>query len=109
MEPIAATATHVPTPLGQLLGGLQPKLDIPLRLILWSGVQYDLGINPQVTVNLPGPGSLRYFLPPSLDNLAEGYVNGHFDVQGHARDIVAVASQLAHRGVPMRGRFGRIV
>lgn len=94
--------------LSRLLSGLRLQSGIPLRLALWNGVQHDLGTEPKVTVRLAGPGALRYFLPPSLDNLAEGYVNGHFDVQGHAEDIVDVASRLAHMGVPMRGRFGRL-
>ena len=51
---------------------------------------------------------MRYFLPPSLDNLADGYINGQFDVLGRAQDVVAVASKLAHLGVASRGRFGRL-
>lgn len=94
--------------LPRFLAGLRLQNGIPLRLTLWNGLHHDLGQEPQVTVRLNGPGALRYFLPPSLDNLAEGYVNGHFDVQGSAKDIVEVASRLAHTGVPMRGRFGRM-
>lgn len=90
------------------LAGFQQRPDIPLRLALWNGLNHDLGTNPQVTIKLSGPGSFRYFVPPSLDNLAEGYVNGHFDVQGSAKDIVLAATKLARVGVPMRGRFGRL-
>lgn len=93
----------------RLVAGLRSQSDIPLRLAFWNGFDHDLGPNPRVTVRLPGPGALRFFLPPSLDNLAEGYVNGHFDVLGGAQDIVEAASRLAHTGVPMRGRFGRIL
>lgn len=94
--------------VSRLLAGLHTHTDIPLRLALWNGWHHDLGHEPRVTVQLPGPGALRYFLPPSLDNLAEGYVNGHFDVQGLARDIVEAAATLAHTTVPMQGRFARI-
>jgi cyclopropane-fatty-acyl-phospholipid synthase len=90
------------------LARLAPASEIPLRLTLWNGMQHDLGPLPTVTVNVPSPGALRYFVPPSLDNLAEGYVNGHFDVLGQATNIVAVATSLAQHGVPMRGRFGRL-
>ena len=95
--------------LPRVLNGLGGKADIPLRLALWNGSQHDLGANPSVTVRLPGPGALRYFLLPSLDSLAEGYVQGHFDVQGHARDIVEVAARLAQALVPQRGRFARVL
>lgn len=94
--------------IGRFLAALKPLTDIPLRLTLWNGLQHDLAEKPTVTVHIPAPGSLQYFLPPSLDNLAEGYVNGHFDVQGRALDIAEVASRLAQIGVPMRGRFGRL-
>lgn len=94
--------------IARFLAGLHPQSDIPLRVVLWNGSHHDLGRQPQVTVNLSGPASLRYFLPPSLDNLADGYINGQFDVLGRAEDVVAVASKLAHLGVPSRGRFGRL-
>ena len=92
----------------QYLARLAPVSEIPLRLTLWNGMQHDLGRQPTVTVKVLSPGALRYFVPPSLDNLAEGYVNGHFDVLGQAADIVKVATSLAQHGVPMRGRFGRL-
>lgn len=95
-------------PLGRFLTGLQPNSDVPLRLTLWNGFQHDLGPQPRVTVHVLTPGALRYFVPPSLDNLAEGYVNGHFDVSGRATDIVDAAAKLAVVGVPVRGRFGRL-
>lgn len=108
MEPLTLPVTSEINLLTRLLARWQPHFDIPLRLALWNGAQHDLGADPVVTVQLAGPGALRHFLPPSLDNLAEGYVNGHFDVLGRAQDVVDVASRLAQVGVPMRGRFGRL-
>lgn len=108
MESIASPVMPEHNLLTSFLAGLHSRSDIPLRLAFWNGSQHDLGTDPRVTVRLSGPGSLRYFLPPSLDNLAEGYVNGHFDVEGRAQDIVDAASKLALMGVPMRGRFGRL-
>ncbi|MBA3057459.1 MAG: cyclopropane-fatty-acyl-phospholipid synthase family protein [Gammaproteobacteria bacterium] len=109
MQRLALPAASDVNLLTRLLARLQPHFDIPLRLALWNGAQHDLGADPLVTVQLAGPGALRYFLPPSLDNLAEGYVNGHFDVLGRAQDVVDVASRLAQVGVPMRGRFARLL
>ena len=94
--------------LGRVTEGLGDTHTIPLRLSLWNGTHYDLGPDPSVTVQLPSPRALKYFVPPSLDNLAEGYVNGHFDVQGRVHDVVQAASQLAHVSVPMQGRFARL-
>lgn len=95
--------------LGALLGGMHGRTDIPLRLVLWDGSQYDFGRVHRVTVKLPGPGALRHFSPPSLDNLAEGYINGKFEVDGSVQDVVDVAMTLADAAVPKRGRFGRLI
>ena len=95
--------------LTRLLPELSGLRDVLLRLALWNGLRQDLGPDPRVTVYLPGPGALRYFLPPSLDNLAEGYVNGHYEVLGRAQDIADVAVRLAQGTVPMRGKFARIL
>ena len=94
--------------IAHYLARLTPASEIPLRLTLWNGMQHDLGPQPTVTVKMLSPGALRFFVPPSLDNLAEGYVKGHFDVLGQATDIVEAATSLAQNGVPMRGRFGRL-
>jgi len=94
--------------IAHYLARLTPVSEIPLRLTLWNGMQHDLGPQPTVTVKVLSPGALRFFVPPSLDNLAEGYVKGHFDVLGQASDIVETATSLARHGVPMRGRFGRL-
>ena len=104
----AAAAIHNNPMVSSLLGGLRPAADTPLRLRLWNGLQHDFGPDPRVTVALGAPGAIRYFLPPSLDNLAEGYVSGKFDVQGNAQDIIDVAARLARDGVPAKGRFGRM-
>src|SRR5660398_175485 len=94
--------------LTRLLARLQPHFDIPLRLVLWNGAQHDLGTDPLVTVQLSGPRALRYFLPPSLDNLAEGYVNGLLDALGRAHDPGVVPYRLAGVTVPMRGSVRRL-
>ena len=104
LAPAGAAHQHV----SQYLARLAPAAEIPLRLTLWNGMHHDLGPQPRVTVNLLSPGALKYFVPPSLDNLAEGYVNGHFDVLGQAADIVEAAASLARDGVPMQGKFGRL-
>jgi cyclopropane-fatty-acyl-phospholipid synthase len=103
-----ADVFHARGLLARLLDGVHTQSDIALRVVLWNGLHYDLHSAPQVTVQLTSPKALQYFLPPSLDHLAEGYVQGHLNVQGTARAVVQVASQLAHLKVPMQGAFGRI-
>jgi cyclopropane-fatty-acyl-phospholipid synthase len=108
--PSSSAAAAIPNEpmVSSLLAGLRPAADTPLRLRLWNDLQPDLGPDPRVTVALGAPGAIRYFLPPSLVNLAEGYVSGKFDVQGNAKDIIDVAARLAQGGVPAKGRFGRM-
>lgn len=64
MESIAPPAMPEHNLLTRFLAGLHSRSDIPLRLALWNGSHYDLGPDPQVTVRLTGPASLRYFPPP---------------------------------------------
>ena len=95
--------------LNRFLSAMPQHADLGLRLALWNGMERDLGPRPKVTVRLKHPRAMRYFLPPSLDNLAEGYVQGHFDVQGSVKDVIAAASNLAQATVPVAGRFGRLL
>ena len=95
--------------LNDFVHNIGGRADIPLRLRLWNGGEYAFGASPKVTLTLPGARALRFLLPPSLDNLAEGYVGGHFDVAGKAADIIEAASGLASAGVAKTGRFGRIM
>jgi cyclopropane-fatty-acyl-phospholipid synthase len=109
MEPIATHRAFESGWISPLLMGLQRPSDIPLRLSLWNGFKHDFGAEPRVTVFVPRPDSLRHFVPPSLDNLAEGYVNGRFDVLGHVQDIIEVATRLARADSSVQGPFSRVM
>jgi cyclopropane-fatty-acyl-phospholipid synthase len=95
--------------LDHFVHGIGERAGVPLKLKLWNGGEYAFGQSPKVTLTLPGAKALKFLLPPSLDNLAEGYVRGHFDVAGRAADIIETASALARTGVEKTGRFGRIL
>ena len=71
MTPIPPEGPAEHSLLNRFVRGLCARADIPLRLMLWNGAHHDLGLNPSVTVHLPHPGALKYFVPPSLDNLAD--------------------------------------
>ena len=92
----------------RLLTSLPSRTGVPLRLTLWNGTEHEFGDHPKVTVRLRSPTALRHFLPPSLDNLAEGYVSEQLDVNGTVKDVVETALRLAHAAVPIAGRFGRL-
>ena len=74
------------------------RYDLPLRLELWNGRAFDLGAIPRVTVRLTSATALRYFLPPTLDNLGHAYVEGDIDVDGALPDILDAAVGLAEHG-----------
>lgn len=107
--PLSAPTSGGHRLLSSFLAGFREAPHIALRLALWGGSQHDLGRAPLVTVRLSAIGAMRYFVPPSLDNLGDGCVSGRFDVEGRAQDIVEVVSQLAHHSLPRRGRFGRLL
>jgi cyclopropane-fatty-acyl-phospholipid synthase len=76
--------------------GLRSKLALPLRIELWNGQQLDFSSEaPRVTIGLPGPSALRYFLRPSLLSLGQAYVEGAIDVRGRAADMIAIVTALA--------------
>jgi cyclopropane-fatty-acyl-phospholipid synthase len=68
---------------------------LPLRLQLWNGRQFDLAPVPTVTVTIPKPSALRWFLRTDLNKLGEAFVEGHIDVQGSIHDVFRVAENLA--------------
>ncbi len=68
---------------------------IPLQIRLWNGQSVDLADSSRVRIQVPGMTALRYLLNPSLDRLAEAYVEGHIQVDGELEDIIDVATRLA--------------
>lgn len=68
-----------------------PDSEIALWLSFWNGMCHDLAHEPQVTVHLPDVAALQHFSPPSLGDLADGYVRGPVDVTGSVQDVVTVA------------------
>lgn len=71
---------------------------IPLRLKLWNGRCFDLSPNPTVTIAIPEPAALRYFISPDLNKLGEAFVEGRIRVEGSIHEVFRVAEKLA-RGV----------
>lgn len=70
---------------------------IPLRLELWNGRCFDLSQKPTVTVAIPKPSALRYFISPDLNKLGEAFVEGHIRVEGSIHEVFRIAESLASR------------
>lgn len=97
--------------LGSRLDDLATRLrhhDIPLRLSLWNGREYELGASPQVTIRVPGSAGLRHLLRPSLDSLGQAYVEGDLDVEGRVGAVIAAVASLAGHAIKPVGRYGAI-
>ena len=77
---------------------------LPLRLQLWNGRKFDFSPQPTVTISIPRPSALRYFLKPDLNTLGEAFVEGDIQVDGPIHDVFHVAENLARRaaGAPTR-------
>lgn len=80
---------------------MRAQVSVPLRIELWNGRSFDFCIDPSVTVTIPNPAALRYFMAPSLNTLGEAFVEGHIRVQGSASKVFEVAEGLS-RGVTSR-------
>ena len=89
------------------LGTLGSRSPLPLRIALWNGESLSLGPAPKVTIRLPDRSAAKFLFPPSLGNLASGYVTGRFEVEGRLDDIIEAASGLARAGLSSAGRLRR--
>ncbi|MFZ4480992.1 MAG: class I SAM-dependent methyltransferase [Rhodoferax sp.] len=74
---------------------IRSQVSVPLRIELWNGRSFDFCGEPSVTVTIPNPSALRYFIAPNLNNLGEAFVEGHIGVRGTPRNIFQVAEGLA--------------
>jgi cyclopropane-fatty-acyl-phospholipid synthase len=92
--------------IAKMVGEFRASASLPAAIELWNGKRYDLGERPTVTVRVPGPAALRYFVNADLAKLAEAYVEGHLEVDGPIAEAMRVAEGLAtHWG---KGRKGRL-
>ena len=95
--------------LDQWIARMRSQVAVPLRVMLWNGMQFDLGAaSPEVTIRVPTPSSLAYLLHPSLENLGRAYVEGKLDVEGHLQAIIEVANALAEKGLATGNRLGQL-
>lgn len=78
---------------------IRPVEPIPLRLQLWDGRHFDFSQQPTVTIAIPKPSALKYFVSPSLGKLGEAFVEGHIRVEGSIHEIFKVADGLARSAV----------
>ena len=83
------------------LDQIRAQVAVPLRIELWNGRQFDFCSEPSVTVTIPNPSALRYFIAPNLSKLGEAFVEGRIGVQGSPKNVFTVAEGLA-RGMTSR-------
>ncbi|CAD6510750.1 hypothetical protein LMG27952_00413 [Paraburkholderia hiiakae] len=96
--------------LAQWVEEVRSKADLPARLVLWSGQQYDFGhfAAPQVTLKVNSASALPLLLTPSLDNLGEAYVKGKIDIEGKLADIINISYLLARNTVTSASKLARV-
>ncbi len=81
------------------MGRLRARAAIPARIELWNGRHFDLSAAPTVTIGIPKPSALRYFIAPDLNKLGEAFVEGYINVKGPIHDIFTVGERLAQATV----------
>ncbi len=93
----------------QWIAQMRSETRLPLRVSLWNGSQFDLGMaSPEVTIRVPSASSLVYLLNPSLENLGRAYVEGKLEVEGRLQAIIEVANALAEKGLATGSRLGQL-
>ncbi|HLT26506.1 MAG TPA: cyclopropane-fatty-acyl-phospholipid synthase family protein [Zeimonas sp.] len=80
------------------LESMREKHPLPLRVRLWNGSSIELDESPRVELRVKDASAARYLLKPSLSALGEAFVEGHVDVDGDVREIIAIAERLSLAG-----------
>jgi len=92
--------------IAKMVGEFRAGASLPAAIELWNGKRYPLGERPTVTLRVPSPASLRYFVKADLAKLAEAYIEGHLEVDGPIAEAMRVAEGLAtHWGPARKGRL----
>lgn len=71
------------------------SLQLPLRIRIAGAQDIDLGPDPRVTLTLRDPSLLDGILHPTLDSLAEAYIENRIDLDGPIMDVVEIADRLS--------------
>ncbi len=80
--------------LAQLPPALQ-NLQLPLRLRLWDGHEFNLGPEPSVTIVVKDPQLVTQFTHPSLDLLGTAFVEGKLEMEGSIGEVIRVCDELS--------------
>ena len=80
--------------LAQLPPALQ-KLQLPLRLRLWDGHEFNFGPTPSVTIVVKDPTLVAEFTHPSLDLLGSAFVEGRLELEGSISEAIRVCDELS--------------
>ncbi|NVZ63128.1 class I SAM-dependent methyltransferase [Pseudomonas gingeri] len=80
--------------LAQLPPALQ-NLQLPLRLRLWDGHEFNLGPDPSVTIIVKDPQLVAQFTHPTLDLLGSAFVEGKLELEGSVSEVVRVCDELS--------------
>ncbi|MDD1003229.1 C17 cyclopropane fatty acid synthase CfaB [Pseudomonas sp. TNT2022 ID642] len=81
--------------LAQLPPALQ-NLQLPLRLRLWDGHEFNLGPAPSVTIVVKDPRMVTQFTHPSLDALGAAFVEGKLELEGSISEVIRVCDELSN-------------
>ena len=78
------------TQLPSVLQGLQ----LPLRIRLWDGQQFELGPEPQVTIMVKDPKLVADLAHPSFDLFGSAFVEGRLELEGPISEAVRIGDEL---------------
>ena len=81
--------------LAQLPPALQ-NLQLPLRLRLWDGHEFNLGPEPSVTIVVKDPTVVPQLTHPTLNSLGEAFVEGKLELEGSISEVIRVCDELSH-------------
>lgn len=71
------------------------NLQLPLRLRLWDGHEFNLGPAPSVTIVVKDPQVVAQFTHPTLDQLGSAFVEGRLELEGSISEVIRLCDELS--------------
>ena len=87
---------------------LMTTAPVPMRLQLWTGLAYDLGPTPAVTVKVKEPSAVRALVAADFSDLGEAFIREQIDVEGPILEAMRAADALVHGARPRARTWTRL-
>jgi cyclopropane-fatty-acyl-phospholipid synthase len=91
------------------LEDLSHQQRLPIAVVMPDGIEHRLSASPVVRIHIRNMKALGALTSPSLDSLAEAYIEGWIDLNGEIDHIITQAVNLAQTGLAPESKLARLL